>query len=123
MHIIFDAPNPNHICTHRDRSNTPLQALTLLNDPVFYEAAKALARRVRQEVDADDQQRMVQVFRWCLARDPNPEELDVLKDLFEQVRRDQKSTGQATATDAVEDPAWIVLCSVLFNLHEFVTRN
>ncbi len=118
MHITFDAPNPNQICTRRDRSNTPLQALTLLNDPVFYEAAAALARRVRREVDANDQQRISHAFRICLARDPKPDELAVLSGLLQQLRDDPELNESAAA-----DPAWTVLCSVLFNLHEFVTRN
>ena len=119
MHITFDAPNPNHICTRRDRSNTPLQALTLLNDPVFHEAATALASRVVRDVDGDDQQRITHAFRLCLARDPKPEELAVLSGLLQQLRADSEQGAQAAATD----PAWTVLCSVLFNLHEFVTRN
>jgi hypothetical protein len=128
MHITFDAPNPNHICTHRERSNTSLQALTLLNDPVFHQAAKALARRLGQQVNTDDQQRIRQVFRWCLSRDPSRDELAVLNHLLQQLRDDSQVTGPVAENDLDgssldEDPAWVVLCSVLFNLHEFVTRN
>ncbi|MBI2479783.1 MAG: DUF1553 domain-containing protein [Planctomycetia bacterium] len=119
MHVTFDAPNPNHICTRRERSNTPLQALTLLNDPVFYEAATALAQRVQREVDGDDQQRISHAFRLCLARDPKSEELAVLIDLLHRLRADSELNTPTSATD----PALTVLCSVLFNLHEFVTRN
>jgi len=128
MHITFDAPNPNHICTRRDRSNTPLQALTLLNDPVFHEAAAALAQRVQREVAGDDQQRIIHAFRLCLARDPKPEELAVLNGLLHPWRDDPGLNTPVTAADSsgpapAADPAWTVLCSVLFNLHEFVTRN
>ncbi len=114
MHVTFDAPNPNHVCARRDRSNTTLQALTLLNDPVFFEGAAALAARVRREVDGDDSARITRAFRLCLGRDPNPEELDLLFDLLQFLRADPESTGA--------DHDWTILCSVLFNLHEFVTR-
>ena len=112
MHIAFDAPNPNHICTRRDRSNTPLQALTLLNDPVFFEAAASLAERVHREIVGDDRQQIVYAFKLCLARIPTQNELTVLTRLLQQLREDE-----------VTDNPWTVLCSVFFNLHEFVTRN
>lgn len=118
MHITFDAPNPNHICMRRDRSNTPLQALTLLNDPVFYEAATALAGRVQREVDGDDEQRIKHAFRLCLARDPKPAELASLSDLLQRLHAESELSSQAT-----DDLAWPLLCSVLFNSHEFVTRD
>jgi hypothetical protein len=130
MHITFDAPNPNHICTKRDRSNTPLQALALLNDPVIYESAAALADRLFNErevaapTDQDDQRRIVQAFRLCLARDPKPEEHDVLSFLLKELREDLNSSDhQAVTESAGERRVWTSLCSVLFNLHEFVTRN
>lgn len=128
MHITFDAPNPNHICTRRDRSNTPLQALTLLNDPVFFEGAAALAKRVHREVDGDDHQRIMHAFRLCLARDPKPNELNVLQGLLQKLKDDPQLTSQVPAVEDAElgtdtDLAWATLCSVLFNTHEFVTRN
>ncbi|HRX78103.1 MAG TPA: DUF1549 and DUF1553 domain-containing protein, partial [Pirellulaceae bacterium] len=128
MHITFDAPNPNHICTRRDRSNTPLQALTLLNDPVIHEAAGALAQRVQREVNSDDEQRVTHAFRLCLARDPKPPELVVLCELLQRLRKDSElskidAASAPLASNVVGDPTWTILCSVLFNLHEFVTRN
>ena len=117
MHITFDAPNPNHSCTRRDRSNTPLQALTLLNDPVFFEAASALAERVQREADGDDRTKIEHAFHLCLARDPTIDELGVMTELLSELRKDS-SDRQAGV-----DSAWTMLCSVLFNLHEFVTRN
>ena len=128
MHITFDAPNPNHICTRRERSNTPLQSLILLNDPFFYEAAAALAARVLREVDGDDTQRIVHAFRLCLAREPKANELDMLKRFLQERRDDPKFNAQSQPMGDSElvaraDPAWTALCSVLFNTHEFVTRN
>jgi hypothetical protein len=112
MHITFDAPNPNHICARRDRSNTPLQALTLLNEPVFYEAARALAQQVSTELDSD-RARIVVAFKRALVRAPNSDELAVLETLLEELRKD---------ADRSSEP-WTVLCSVMLNLHEFITRN
>ncbi len=128
MHITFDAPNPNHICTKRDRSNTPLQALTLLNDPAVHEAAKSLANRLFDEIDGGDQQRISHAFRICLSRNPNPEEVEVLTQLLEQLREelgthDHKKLSESAELRAADKSVWTTLCSLLFNLHEFVTRN
>ena len=128
MHITFDSPNPNHVCTRRDRSNTPLQALTLLNDPVFFEAAAALAARVHREVDGDDHARIVHAFQLCLAREPSPQELAVLQTLLQKLRDDPRLAAEAAPADKTSLPpgaerGLTVLCTVLLNTHEFVTRN
>ena len=73
--LTFDAPS-REVCTvRRVRTNTPLQALTVLNDPVFFEAAQALAARMIGEGGADPDSRAVYGFRLCVARRPKPEEL------------------------------------------------
>ncbi len=128
MYITFDAPNPNQICTRRERSNTPLQALTLLNDPTIYEAATALTERLFDEVRGSEQQRIGDAFRLCLARDPSPQELQVLRALLQQLRDDLQASEQETRPEPTAGPrneqtAWATWCTVLFNLHEFVTRN
>ena len=129
----FDSPNPNEICTRRERSNTPLQALTLLNDPVFFEMAQAMADRVLRQNLKSDAERIDFAFRLCISRTPNLNEkqrtIDYLSsqlDLF------------ATKPDAAKElvnyefkqgtprhvaAAWTNLCSVLLNLHEFITRD
>src|SRR5438552_303018 len=64
---VFDAPDSNSTCTRRNRSNTPLQALTLLNDQAFFEFAQALAARVLTEVKSGDGERIRHAFQLCLA--------------------------------------------------------
>ena len=132
---IFDAPNPNETCTRRERSNTPLQALTLLNDEVFFEAAQALAARImRVENTAPDFDSRIQaVFRLCLLRNPTVEEKQRLIDFFhvyrDVLRNDPQSTKAMLTSDllsgfdAVEAAAWTGVSSVLLNVHEFITRN
>ncbi|QDT22364.1 PSD1 and planctomycete cytochrome C domain-containing protein [Gimesia chilikensis] len=118
--VIFDAPNPSQTCTRRDRSNTPLQALTLLNDPVFYEAAQHLGRRVTRESSGDLDQQMSYAFRLCLAREPLEMERERLKELY----RKQIAQQPADRTPAEkQDVAWTLVASVLLNLHEFITRD
>ena len=73
--VTFDAPGRNVCAVNRPRTNTPLQALVTLNDPVYVEAAQALARRMVREGGAAVEDRARHGFRLCLARPPRPEEL------------------------------------------------
>ena len=131
--VTFDAPNPNAICTRRGRSNTPLQALTLLNDPVFFEMAQALTDRILQEASPNDADRITYGFRLCMARPPTPQEHSRLtkyyQSQFQHFSQDNASVENlldweftADVTGA-EQVATTHLCSVLLNLHECITRD
>ncbi len=129
--IIFDAPNPGEICAKRERSNTPLQALTLLNDETFFGAARALAARVRREARGPEQQRIAYAFALCLSRAPSQREIERAAACLEQLRKSRplnqvgatEGTLPETVADSDESRAWTGLCSVLLNLHEFITRD
>jgi hypothetical protein len=109
---IFDAPDASTACTRRNRSNTPLQALTLLNDQGFYELAQGLASRVLKDGGPDDAGRIDYAFHLCLARAPKPAETETLTRLLQQA-------------GAGHDPhdAWTAVARVLLNLDEFITRE
>ncbi|MFP6752297.1 MAG: DUF1553 domain-containing protein, partial [Pirellulaceae bacterium] len=128
----FDAPSPQEPCARRDRSNTPLQALTLLNDPAFFEMAQALAQRVLAGPAASDRERLVRAFRLCLGRQPLAEEVDQLEKYLQAQRRHllaHPEQAQAMVTldsgtiPVIEVAAWSSTCSILLNLHEFITRD
>jgi hypothetical protein len=129
----FDAPNPNQICTRRIRSNTPLQALVLLNDPVFYEMAQSLAVRVLRPQRWSVKERVDDAFQLCLARRPSLAErerlltyLDLQYKLLEADAPSVKKILGAWGDEKLEpigQAAWTNLCSVLLNLHEFITRD
>src|SRR5438094_383159 len=82
--VVFDAPDATSACTRRNRSNTPLQALTLANDQAFFEIAQGLATRVLKEARPTDSERLRYAFRLCLAREPNAVESRALGDLLSQ---------------------------------------
>jgi len=110
--VVFDAPDATRACTRRMRSNTPLQALTLLNDPAYYEFAKALAARILREGPDDDGGRLALAFRLALARAPGDGEARRLAALLADARR----------SDPGPD-AWTTVARVLLNLDEFITRE
>src|SRR5207245_11403688 len=83
MLMTFDAPDSNVTCTRRERSNTPLQALTLLNDPVFFECARALGKRAAATFTTTDQ-RIKRAFQLCLLREPSQAEMARLAQLYYQ---------------------------------------
>ncbi len=132
----FDAPN-REVCTvTRPRTNTPLQALALLNDPVFVECARVLAARVLREGGATADERLDYAMRLCVARRPNDRERAVLAKVLDQqldnYRRDPKgaaaliSVGKAPRAmdlDPAELAAWTALANVLMNLDESVTKG
>jgi hypothetical protein len=114
----FDGPGGVQACTRRLRSNTPLQALTLLNDPAMVEIARSLPDRINTDrpPPATDRDRLEYAFLLCLARAPRPTELAALERLMARERNDRSSPNSP-------DPAWIAVARVLLNLDEFVTRE
>jgi hypothetical protein len=130
--MTFDSPDSNVACSRRRRSNTPLQALNLLNDPVFFEAATALGVRVLREAPADRRARLDYAFRLCLGRAPSDSERERLTKYLDQHAEDLKkdlkaaealSPAAAEGADPVEGALWTGLGRVLLNLDEFVNRE
>jgi mono/diheme cytochrome c family protein len=117
--IVFDAPDATLACTRRNRSNTPLQALTLLNDQAQYEFAQALAGRVLHEKAATDQDRICLAFRLCLARQPSQRERDRLCELLHR----EFTEGEKASAEENQFAAWTSVARVLLNLDEFITRE
>ncbi len=113
---VFDAPDGFNACTRRLRSNTPLQALTLLNDASFYECAQALAGRTLREGPARDDGKLEYVFRLCLGRKPSVGEAKRLGELLLQ----QLAKGGDEQTKLT---AWTTVSRVLLNLDETITRE
>ena len=135
----FDAPNGDSSCVRRARSNTPLQALTTLNEPLFVESARALALRTLLEGGETDPQRLTYAFRRCLARKPNQQEAAELLSLLNK-QTERLSDGWLSAWDLagydwtqrpqlpksatpVQLAAWTAICRVLLNLDETITKE
>jgi mono/diheme cytochrome c family protein len=135
----FDAPNGDSSCVRRSRSNTPLQALTTLNEPLFLEAAQELARRTLREGGATDAERLSYAFRRCLARTPTaPEAADLLGLLDKQKGRlaegwvspwdlagykPEQRSQLPQGTTPVQVAAWTAVSRVLLNLDETITKE
>jgi hypothetical protein len=138
MLMTFDSPDSNVCCVRRERSNTPLQALTLLNDPVFVECAQALGRRLMTEVPSEPStstmtERVRRGFRLCLGREPTAAEVDRLTRLYEELHALARAKPEAAAhllgekkprgSETTETAAWVALARAILNLDEFVTRE
>jgi hypothetical protein len=133
----FDAPNGEMSCVRRPRSNTPLQALTTLNEPLFVEAAQALARRALTEGGSTDRDRLSYAFRLCTARRPSDAEAGVLLQML--AKQDLRlADGWLSASElaglkstAMLPPgatprrlaAWTAVARVLLNLDETITKE
>ena len=102
----LDPADPNQPCAQRTRSCTPMQALTLLNDPTFSECASALGRRLTN-AEGDPDARLVQAFQLCLGRTPTAAELAILRELVAQPN----------------EAAWTGVARTLLNLEAFTTRE
>jgi hypothetical protein len=134
--ITFDAPNREKCVVRRSVTNTPLQALVLLNDPVYLEASRSLAHRILTEAPNDPGKRIAYAFRLATARAPRTEEIQVLRDLEEKelavYRRDPAaarkllSIGESPVDpkiDASEFAAWMTVSSSILNLDETITKQ
>ena len=133
--VTFDAPNRESCTSRRARTNTPLQALVLMNDPTYVEAARGLAQRMIGE-GKDPAERVRYGFRLATARSPAPEELDILLRIVQRqladYRRDAEDAQALLAVgdsrhdsrmDPTELAAWTTLASVILNLDETITKE
>jgi len=121
--VNFDAPDTTVTCTRRRRSNTPLQALNLLNDPVFVEAAQGLALRVLKETP---QNRVDAAFEMALGRRPSPREAERISQFYDRQLSDDDAAEMPLALEGVkpkEAAAWVSVSRALLNLDEFITRE
>jgi hypothetical protein len=132
----FDAPTREECTAQRPISNTPLAALTLMNDPVFVEASRAFAQRALLASANDDRERIAWAMREATARWPKPAEVDVLLLLLRTSRAHFNDQPQAAAAllavgstprnasiPATEHAAWMQLTRTILNLHETICRD
>jgi hypothetical protein len=146
--LLFDAPFRESCTLRRPRSNTPLQALNLMNDPTFVEAAEFLAARMIREGGGSIQGRLAHGFRLVLARDPSPAESKVMRRSFDRARNDfaadpegakqllavgshpsiqaldpVNTPGQINTPDPIEHAAYATVAATLLNLDETITKE
>jgi hypothetical protein len=119
---VFDQPNATQACTRRNRSNTPLQALTLLNDEAYHEFARALASRILREGPATDAGRIEFAYRVTVGRKPAAGESARLLG-FLATEKDELATHPAPALGDPQTAAWMAVARVLLNTDEFLTRE
>ncbi len=127
----FDATPGIVSCVRRTRSNTPLQSLTLLNEPLFVECARALAATTLAEAGQDDADRIAYAMRRCVGRSPNADETETLLGMLTK-QRERIEAGEldATAISGTADQGtrseravWTLLARVMLNLDETITKE
>ena len=134
--LAFDAPSREECTAERPISNTPLQALVLLNDPTYVEAARAFAQRIMAEGGEESDGRIILAFAYALSRAPQPEELALLRDLYHEHLIEYTNdpaaaeallkTGLAPVPEGqnpIDLAAWTSVARVILNLHETITRS
>jgi hypothetical protein len=135
----FDVPNADSACVRRQRSNSPLQALVALNEPIFMECAQALARKTLAEAGGTDEQRITYAFRRALARSPQADEMQELTALLNKQRKRiadgwvNPSEVAAGTSDIAKDvpkgatpaqlAAYTIVSRALLNLDETISKE
>ena len=129
---VFDAPDRAACVVQRPRTNTPLQALTLMNDAAYVEFAQAFARRVHEATHSLPLRRRLSfAFRCCVARSPRNDELDLLEKIYQRQRKradelPPRRLRQLTGIKSKQPrelAAWFFMGNILLNLDEVITRN
>ena len=130
--MLFDAPDSNIACVRRERSNTPLQALALMNDIAFYECSKSLGLSLASS-GLSIERTIRKAFVECLSRFPSESEMLQMKNLFDEFKKHYESNpdqakkvlgnGEGLNGDVVLSASWIAFARVLLNLDEIIVRD
>jgi len=104
-------------------TNTPLQALVTLNDPVYHEASQHLGKIMQSDaVNNGDESALINGFIRVVSRKPHRGELQTLADAFSAIREEQNDDASSTSADSTADKAWTAIASILLNLDDALTR-
>ena len=133
--MAFDAPSRQECTAERATSNTPMQALTLLNDPTYVESARVFAQRIIKEGGQTPEERIKWGYNQALSRLPQPNELEIMSGLFEKHKTEFTNDPEAAkrlvtmgeapmvqGVEPTEHAAWTSVARVILNLHETITR-
>jgi hypothetical protein len=124
---VFDAPSHETAMVRRPRTNTPLQAMTTLNDPAFFEAAQAMGRRIVKEGGREMASRATYGFRLVMSRRPNASEVNALVSAFKNEEQyfqaHQAEVASVAGTPDVELAAWTMVSNALLNLDGTMTKE
>jgi hypothetical protein len=131
--MTFDAPSASLACTRREHTDTPLQALNLMNDPVFFEAAQGLAFRIMRETKPGNfRDRLNYAYTITLGREASAREAERMGKYFDETSRNLAAKPETVTAlfpnrlegvPQAETAAWVELSRVLLNLDEFITRD
>jgi len=134
--MLFDAPTREYCVVRRPRTNTPLQALALMNDQQFVEASRAFAQRILLEGGKSENARLAYAFRLATSRKPGADEIKVLKEVLDrqlaEFGRDKAAAGKllgvgsfkaGASLNQSELAAWTTIASMILNLDETVTKS
>ena len=130
--VNFDAPDASATVCRRQRSNTPLQALNLLNDPVFMEAARFLAQRTLRDAPPGWEERLDHIYNLCLSRNPTPDESRLFRRFLVRQRAilqaepesvKQLANGAGSDLEPLLAATWTAAARAVLNLDEFITRE
>lgn len=134
--LIFDAPDRERCVVRRERTNTPLQALVLMNDPTYVEAARRLAERIVTDIESDQRKRLDYAIRLVLARPASRLELALLEDALVAQRKRFTANAElaeqllgvgATEADStldrIEVAAYTIIASIILNLDETISTQ
>ena len=122
--VSFDSPSREFCVSRRVRTNTPLQALITLNDPVYLETSVAFAERMAEGTPNDIEEAIRKGVKMALCKDPDQETLNILMDLYYNANTEIKGElVSAGTTDKIELNAMAVVANAIMNLDEFVTKE
>ncbi len=134
--LAFDAPSREECTAERTTSNTPLQALVLLNDPTYVEAARVFAQRIMAEGGERSDDRIILAYHYALSREPDAQELELIRNLYHSHLMEYSQDPEAAkavleagmtpvpeGVDVADLAAWTSVTRVILNLHETITRS
>jgi hypothetical protein len=134
--LILDAPTREYCVVRRPRTNTPLQALALLNDPQFVEASRAFAGRILSHGGATTEERIRYAFRIATARPPTRDEIELVSRILTEQLSEYRANGDAAEKllsvgsfkvpgklDRGELAAWTTIAGMILNLDETITKS
>ena len=121
--VSFDSPSREFCVSRRIRTNTPLQALITLNDPVYLETSIAFANRMREAASDNTEKAIRAGYKMALCKEPDAETVEILRELYHNANTEMKAELVSSGDQSNQMDAMAVVANAIMNLDEFVTKE